>query len=167
MKKLMISLLALGTMGTAFSATTATLTLQGIIADVLNISIAESATNDPQSLDLTTTQANLNIATVTEESNSGTGYKILVRSTGDANLLHSSVASPAGAAANNSVGYSLRYDNVAVAGLTTTDVTIKTVSTGAIVTDTSALDISYTGVTAASMLSGTYSDTLTFTIQAN
>lgn len=141
---------------TSFAATQGTLQLQGTIGQVLSLSVqAVSSVNT--SLDLTTTQTDLKVADVTEQSNSNTGYKILAKTTNGGLLKNGSL---------DQVSYSMKYDGVAVT-LAQTDTAVKSISTGGVYSASSDVEISYTGQSAASLTQGTYSDTVTFTIQAN
>lgn len=156
MRKLLItSALSLFTL-TSFAATQGTLLLQGTISQVLSLSVqAEAGVNN--ALDLTSTESDLKVAEVTEQTNSNTGYKILVRTANGGKLKNGSL---------DQVSYTMKYDGTAVA-LALTDTQAKSVTTGGVYNNTSDVEISYTGQSAASLTQGTYSDTVTFTIQAN
>lgn len=157
MKKLFIAsaALALVSMPT-MAATQGTLLLQGSIGQVLSLDVSpEVGVHD--SLDLTTTTSALKVASVNEVSNSNTGYKILIKTTNGGSLKNGSL---------DQVGYSLSYDGTPVT-LSTTDQTAKNVASGGVYNHDSDVEISYTGTAAASLVEGTYSDTVTFTIQAN
>lgn len=148
----MLTLSAVSTMG----ATQGTLLLQGTVNQVLSLSVTpESGVNN--SLDLSTTEADLKVAEVSEQSNSSTGYKILVRTANGGSLKNGSV---------DDIAYTMKYDGSPVS-LSTSDTEVKNESTGGVYNYASDVEISYTGVPAASLTQGTYSDTVTFTIQAN
>ncbi len=142
-----------------FSATTGILKLRGVVEPVLSLTVnpAAIATN----LDLATTQTNLVVAKVEEESNSNTGYKISISSLNDGTLLRNS--------GTETFPYTLKYDGaaVALAGTSTTAVVAKTVATGGAYSGFSGVEISYTGIPAANMVAGTYDDVLTLEIAAN
>ena len=156
MRKLLItSALSVFTL-TSFAATQGTLLLQGTISQVLSLSVqAEAGVNN--ALDLTNTESDLKVAEVTEQTNSNTGYKILVKTANAGKLKNGSLGQ---------VSYTMKYDGSAVA-LASTDTQAKSVATGGVYNNTSDVEISYTGQSAASLTQGTYSDTVTFTIQAN
>lgn len=151
----MIKLTALITLTLSFStlaATQGTLLLKGAVPQLLSVEVTPEST--AQNLDLSTSQTNLKVAEVREKSNSATGYKILVRSTNGGKLMNGS----------EEFHYSIRYSGVSRV-LTNSDYEIRNVSTRG-VTD-SDVEISYTGVTPELMKEGSYTDTITFTIQVN
>ncbi len=143
--------------GLMMAATTGTLALQGSIAQVLSLTITPvSGVNN--NLDLSTNKINLVVGAVQEVSNSATGYKILLTSANAGKIKHTTNAA--------FVNYTARYNGSAVT-LSTTAQTIFNQGTVAAYNVSKNFDISYTGVAAATMVEGTYTDTLTFTIQAN
>ena len=144
---------------TAFSATTGSFQLSGVINQVLAIVVTPEAI--ATSLDLTATQADLKVATISEASNSNTGYKITVSSLNNGKLLRSGCA--------EFVSYTAKYSGASVNLTTshTTPVIGKTVSTSGVYATSSDFKVSYAGVPAASMVAGTYSDTVSFEIAAN
>lgn len=150
-------LLALfGITTSALAATSGIITLQGVVPKV----VAVTVTGVPpfNALDLTTTQTNLPVANINEQSNDTNGYTVTAASANDGQLKNGAVGS---------IAYTARYNAVSFA-LTVTPVTITTVAGSvAVVNVTKSLTISYTGTPSASNMSGTYSDTLTFTIAAN
>ncbi len=156
MKKLFIaSTLSLMSIS-SFAATQGTLLLQGTIDQVLSLSVTpESGVNN--SLDLTSTETDLKVAEVSEQTNSNTGYKILVRTANGGLLKNGSL---------DEVSYAMKYDGSDVT-LAQSDTEVKSESTGGVYSYSSDVEISYTGQSAASLTQGTYSDTVTFTIQAN
>ena len=109
-------------------------------------------------LDLSTSQTDLNVASVKEQSNSKTGYKLKVTSANLGKLKRADGA--------DVFSYSMKYNGSVVALSTTTGVTLLSSSAAAISTSKS-VSISYTGVPQESMVEGIYTDTLTFTIAAN
>lgn len=142
----------------SFAATTGTLLLQGTVAEVLNIVVTPEAV--ASTLDLATTQSDLLVATVNEQSNSNSGYTISISSANDGNLLRSG--------GTETFAYTLKYAgaSVSLAGSSSTPVTAKTQSTAGTYDVNSNVEVSYTGVPATSMVAGTYADTLTFEISA-
>ena len=148
--------LGMGLASGAFAATTGSVTIQGTVATVVAITV--TGTTPFNALDLTTTQANLPVANVVEQSNDALGYKVTMSSANAGTLKNGTAGSVAYTAKYNAttVTLSATPQNVTTAPATTTVVNV-----------TKPLTISYTGAAAASMMAGTYSDTLTFTIAAN
>ncbi|OUR95472.1 hypothetical protein A9Q84_16700 [Halobacteriovorax marinus] len=133
-----------------------TLLLQGSIGQVLSLDVsAETGVNDQ--LDLTTTTTDLKVASVNEVSNSNTGYKIFIRTANGGSLKNGSL---------DQVTYTMDYDGAPVT-LSINDQIAKTVVNGGVYNHDSDVEISYNGTPAASLTQGTYSDTVTFTIQVN
>ncbi len=137
----------------AQAATTGTITLSGTVAAATAITVTPAAGYN--SLDLSTTQSNLNVATVREINNTTLGYSVKVAST-NAGLLKNGTL--------GSVTYTSQYNGSSY----TLSATPQTVTTGtasnSVVNVTKPLTISYTGTAADSLMQGSYSDTLTFTI---
>lgn len=156
MKKFLAFTAFLSLSSQAFSSTTGTLILQGTVAK--KVSIAVTAQSVASALDLETTQADLKVATVNEQSNSKTGYKVTITSANLGKLKRAD-----GAEVFN---YTLKYGGSAV-GLTTAIGSTFTNSAGAVVNVNKDLAISYTGVSGSLMVEGTYADTLTMNIAAN
>ena len=148
----------------AFAATSGTLTLQGTVPGILEISVTPTAA--ASALDLTANTTNLLVATVNERSNRKAGYTVSLQSA-NAAAASANAAFLKSAAADNAdtLGYTMSYDGVAVAlagGVAqVSDVSAKTAAGG---TD-KELRISYDG--AVSYLNADdYADTLTLTITA-
>lgn len=140
----------------ALAGTQGSLTLQGTVGLELSLSVApEAGVND--SLDLSASPNNLLVATVSEASNSSSGYKVSVQSANAGKLKNGQL---------DQLSYTLRYDNSNIT-LGNSAVVAKTHGSGGVVSDQSEVKISYTGKPATQMIQGTYSDTLTFTISAN
>jgi hypothetical protein len=156
MKKIVFTLAFLATFNFATAATTGTLTLTGSVPQVLAIAVNADAASS--ALDLTTTKSDLQVATVDESSNSASGYKILLSSENSGQLVRDG--------GSEYVAYTAKYDGSAVT-LSSTAQNAKVVSSGGVHSDSSTVSISYTGQAATSMIAGSYSDTLTLTIQAN
>lgn len=151
----MLKLTALITLTLSFStlaATQGTLFLRGVVPQLLSVEVTPEST--AQNLDLSTSQINLKVAEVREKSNSATGYKVLISSMNGGKLLNGTDEFP----------YSIRYAGVSQV-LTNSDYEIRNVSSRG-VTD-SDVEISYTGVAPELLTAGDYTDTITFTIQAN
>jgi hypothetical protein len=161
MKKLFFVLILVLMSFCAFAATTATLTLTGVVAPVLSISAVGVAPFS--ALNFAATQTNLLVGNITEISNDYLGYKVTLQSTnagaGTQAFFKGSLA-PANTATLN---YTLQYNGAAVvftAGVATvTNTVAPTAAAGTI----QPLTVSYTGTF---LNADTYSDTLTFTIIA-
>jgi len=143
-----------------FAATSGTLTLTGTVSGLIDIVV----TPEPvaSTLDLSVTQSNLKVASVTERSNKAAGYTVTVSS---ANAVAASAAVATLASANSgTLEYFMKYggSTVTLAGgmATITDATGATSSNGV----SKDLTVSYTGD--SGLAEGIYTDTLTFTIAA-
>ncbi|EQC46155.1 hypothetical protein [Bacteriovorax sp. Seq25_V] len=150
MKKL-LTLALLSSM--TFAATdSATLNLQGTVGAVVDISVA--ALSDATNLDLTQSQSNKKVATVTEQSNTTTHFTVSVSSANGGKLKNGT----------NDFSYSLSYGGQGVdlaAGTTFTR------NPDPLNANNYDVNISYTGQSAASMVAGDYTDIVTFEIAAN
>jgi hypothetical protein len=135
-----------------FAATTATLYLTGVVPAKLSVSLAAEAI--ATTLPLDTTQNNTKIATLQEKSNSSTGYKILITSMNQGNLV----------SGQNSIPYTLNYDGQTVNLVAGSEFTY---SAAAAVTNNRDIKISYIGDADENRVAGEYTDSVTFTIQAN
>jgi hypothetical protein len=138
----------------AFAGTTATLLLKGNIPQILDISV--NAETVAANLPLTATQTNTKVATVTESSNSNTGYRVTISSANQGKLVRVSGL--------EQFPYTLAYDG---ANIALTSAQTLTRSGASAVSVNKNVTISYTGVQASSMVAGDYTDTVTFTIAAN
>ncbi len=153
-----VSALALSLFATTqtFAATTGTITLSGSVAAATAIVV--TGVGGYNNLDLTTSQTNLQVANVREINNTANGYTVRM-SSANAGALKNGTA--------GSITYTAKYNgvtaNLAVAPVTVTS----SPAANAVVNVVKPLSISYTGVAADSLMAGTYSDTLTFTITAN
>jgi hypothetical protein len=154
MKKLIIAFALTATTLNAFAGTTATLLLKGNIPQILDISVA--AETVASNLPLTVTQTNTKVATVTESSNSNTGYKITISSANQGKLVRVS--------GSEQFTYALAYDGSTVA---LSSAQTLTRSGASAVSVNKNVTVSYTGVQASSMVAGDYTDTVTFSIAAN
>lgn len=153
----------LGTIATASAQTTGSITLTGTVSQILQITVTPAPGYD--TLDLTTSQTDLLVATVTEKSNNQAGYTVTVESQ-NAAALGSSTAFFKGSDAGNgdTLNYGMSYNGAAVSldasgAAVVSDVAGTTAQTGV----DKQLAITYTG---AFLNADTYSDTLTFTIAA-
>lgn len=154
MKKLL--LLGLLLSSTAYSATTGTLLLQGLVLPKLSITVTPETV--ASSLDLETTQTNLKVATVNEKANLVLGYKVTITSANLGNLKR--VSGP------QVFPYTLKY-NGSVVNLSTASGQVVTYGPAIVANVNRDVHIAYTGVPNENMVEGTYSDTVTFTIGSN
>lgn len=151
------SLLALSlalTSLSGFAATSADLILKGIIPLNLEISIVHE--NLAANLDLTRQVSNEKVATLTEKSNSYNGYKIKAKSTNAGKLVNSSDV-------NSFVNYSLTYNGSNVS-LNSSPVEIYSTQN---LKGTYNKDLKISYNQPSNLSSGTYQDTVQFTIEAN
>lgn len=140
----------------SFAATTGTLLLQGVVAQ--KISIAVTPKSAASALDLSSSQTDLEVASVNEKSNSKTGYKVTISSQNLGKLKRTDGA--------DVFAYSLKYNGAAVSLNSSSGTTFSNSSASSVNVDKS-VTISYNGAAAESMVEGTYADTVTFTIAAN
>lgn len=144
----------------AFGASTdsGTLDLSGVINEAVSISVSAEAA--ASSLDLTSTQSDLLVATVSEFSNTALGYDVTISSANDSTLKRNG--------GSETISYTLKYDgsSIDLSSSSTTPAAAKSDSSGGVVSDTSQVQISYTGVNESQTVSGTYEDTLTIEIAA-
>lgn len=136
----------------AFSATTGVLNLKGTIAQILEVSIVPETL--ATTLPLTTSQSNVKIATITERSNSHTGYKVSVSSQNLGKLKRSS--------GTDFLIYTITYNNNAVNLITGQTFTYSFTNAAPIDRE---VKITYTGTD--SLTAGDYTDSITFTIATN
>lgn len=155
MKKIII-LITSFTSTALLAGTTATLVLTGSVPKRLDISLDVSSV----SLDLTTTRNNFKIATITEKSNSNTGYKVTLTSANRGVLKRTG--------GTETFTYGLKYGstNLTSQGVVAGDTIVGSASAG-VFNVSKDLYISYTGVPAENMVEGTYEDTVSLTIAAN
>jgi hypothetical protein len=137
-----------------FAGTSATLKLVGSVPKKFDLAIDVSSAT----LDLTATKSDFKVATLTEKSNSSSGYKVTVASAGLGHLVR--------VGGTEKFSYNLKYGGQSVGLGSTAGGSVSTSSTG-VVTNTKDVTLSYTGVLPESMVEGSYEDTLTFTISAN
>lgn len=157
MKNVLKVIVALMFVQTSFAATSGQLNLSGIVPSRLSIVVNPEAV--ATNLDLSTTQANLKVAAVTERSNHRLGYTVAVKSSNNGVLAHED------GVANGSVAYTLKYGTFD-GTLTTADQTAVDSNNIQLPGLSRDVEISYTGDAPENMRSGTYSDIVTFTITA-
>jgi spore coat protein U-like protein len=161
MKTKLLSLIALATLAylpASHAASSATLNLSGSIAS--SVSIAVSANATASNLTLTSNASDTQVATVSESSNSASGYSILAKSSNAGKLVNSADSS-------ESIAYTIKYGSGSSLSLTAVDQTVKSQTTSGVYSSVqSALSISFTGASATSKLAGNYTDTITLTVQA-
>lgn len=139
-----------------YASTVGSITIQGVVPQTLSIIV--SGVSPYSALDLTTSQTDLMVALVSEQSNSKTGYTVTVSSLNGGKLMNSNSSS-------SYVTYTAKYGNGSSFNLSSTT-TITNQSNPGIYNMTAPFKVTYTGQPATNMLEGTYSDTLTFTIAA-
>lgn len=137
----------------------ATLVISGT---VLAINELEITPVNATTLNITGGETNRLVATVSERSNSFSGYKINMRSANASKLVNSADIS-----GNTFTPYTVTYNNdPTIITLTTTDQVVKNVaSLSALTTVSSDVKVNVTAKTGAP--AGTYSDTITISIAAN
>jgi hypothetical protein len=139
-----------------YAATTGTLLLQGSVPQKISLSVTPQAI--ASTLDLAVSQNDLVVASVNEKSNSKTGYKVTIASDNLSKLKRVD--------GSEVMAYTMKYNGSAVALSAASGTTI-TNSAASTVNLNKSVSISYTGVASESMIEGSYSDTVTFTIAAN
>lgn len=154
----MKSLIVLATLAFSFSsiaATTATLNLKGTIDEKMSIEVA----NDTLALDLdlTTTASDLKIAEVIEKSNRKAGYKVAISSANNGVLKNGT---------DDEVAYTLKYGSTSLV-LDGSDEIVYANQRALGAGETRDIKISYTGQAEEELVSGDYTDTVTFVISAN
>jgi hypothetical protein len=154
MKKLITALTLTTLASTAFAGTSVDLVLKGVIAPILELSLA--ADPNAQNLPLDQSPSNLKVGTLTEKSNYAQGYKIKAKSTNGGKLVN-------GSDQNISISYSMTYDNSGISLSTSPSQIYTTANLKG--TFTKDLKISYS--VPANPAAGTYTDTVQFTIEAN
>ena len=157
-KYIALTLALLGTAGVALAQSSGTLTIQGTVAAIANITV--SPQTGYNTLNIAGGVANQNVANITEQCNDKNGYTVTMTSL-NAGASGSSLFLKDTGAGTDTVPYSLTYNSVAVSfssgSATLTSASAKTVQAG--VVKALAVTIAASWVNAA-----TYADTLTFTI---
>jgi hypothetical protein len=139
-----------------FAATTGNITVSGSVAQLLSIIVI--GVSPYSALDLSSSQADLTVANIQERSNSRTGYTVTVSSANSGQLVNAYSGS-------TPVGFTAKYGSGSSFSLATPS-TITDQATPGVYNVIKAFKISYTGAAPETMLEGTYTDTLTFTIAA-
>lgn len=153
--KSLIALVTLATLTTStFAATSGTLLLKGQVSQVLSILVTPESIAATLPLDIS--QVDTKVATVNEQSNSNTGYKVTISSSNLGSLKRTN--------GTQLFPYTLKYAGSAV-NLAAPQVFSN--SSAASVNVNKNVTISYTGVPATQMVAGEYSDTVLFEIAAN
>lgn len=140
--------------GVVSAATTGNVILSGAVPQKISIDVA--GVSPYSNLDLSATQTDLPIANITEHSNSKTGYTVSVSSLHTGYLVN---------AVSGSVAYTAKYNGGSTLDLSTSQ-QITNQGTPGVYNAAKSFTISYTGAAPETMVEGTYSDTLTFTIAA-
>ena len=153
-----LSLTALASLVLASSALAAvqgSITISGSVAGATAITVSAAAGSN--NLDLSSSPVDLQVASVREINNTSNGYTVTLSSANAGQLKNGS----------SGLAYTAKYNNVAV-NLTVLPTTVTNAApSNNVVNVVKPLTISYTGAAAKTMIAGTYSDTLTFTIAAN
>jgi hypothetical protein len=137
----------------SMAATQADLILKGIVAPLLDISIAQETV--ASNLDLSQLASSVKVGTLTEKTNYANGYKILARSVNGGKLVNASDV-------NSYVTYTLTYNGTGMA-LNNSATQIYTNNQRG--TFTKELRISYSQP--SNLSAGSYEDTVQFTISQN
>ncbi len=138
----------------SFAATSADLILKGVVAPILEISIAHETV--ASNLDLSQSASNVKVATLTEKSNYATGYKISARSANGGKLVNVSDA-------NSFVNYNLTYNGSNVP-LSTSATQVYTTSN---LKGTFTKDLKISFNQPNNLSAGSHEDTVQFTISQN
>lgn len=141
---------------TSFGATSGTLLIQGMVAKKVSIAVSPQAI--ASALDLEVSQTDLKVASVNEKSNSNTGYKVTITSANLGKLKRSGGAEV--------FSYTIKYGGTNVA-LSSAAGTVISSASAAVANVNKDMNISYTGVSAETMVEGSYSDTITLNIASN
>ncbi len=150
---LSIAVAALAITSASWAASTGSITISGVVPQHTDIIVTPVAGYN--ALDLATTATDLSVANVTEKNNTALGYKVTL-SSANAGALKNGTA--------GSIAYTAKYNSTSVTlSATPTNITTSPAASS-VVNVTKAFKISYTGVDTTTMMQGTYSDTLTFTI---
>ncbi len=154
-KLLVVSSLVLSINEVSAATASGNLNLSGTISEAVALIVTPTA--NATNLNLSSNASDVSIASVAESSNAANGYRILARSTNGSKLVHNADSSM-------QLGYTIKYGASAAITLTTTDAVVKTQNVGAnYVGVNSAVSISYSAGT--TLKAGTYTDTITFTVE--
>lgn len=155
MKKFLV--LSLATLSfSALAGLDATLNLKGVVAPILDISIAQETAATNLDLSQATPALGVKVGTLTEKSNYAQGYTIRATSVHAGKLVNT-------VDANSSVPYSLSYNGSDIGLNTTPTLVYSTASLKG--TFTKELRITYSAP--VNLSAGSHEDTVQFTIEAN
>lgn len=135
-----------------------------IVADTITISVTPTAV--ASNLDLTNSQSQLTVGTVSITANCQNGYSITLSSSNEGKLVNTAVGGAP--LSNERVNYTLYYLGSQIPATQAGSV-IATSNNATLLTNTTLLGnlgISYTGVEPSIMRAGTYQDNLTITLQS-
>lgn len=149
--------------GSAMALTTGTLDISGTVAPISILEITPNTVTQ-NSFSIVSTQTDVNVASVYEESNSATGYRIMMSSAQSSRLQLNRLSLNPNPA--HSVPYTVKYDGVLTPALTPVPVQVKTSTTLGLAWDTSPVSVSVTGF-GSTAPAGTYSDVITISIENN
>lgn len=135
------------------AASTGTLVLTGVVGAKYDLVVTPNSS--ASTLNISDGESAKLVATVNEKTNNHTGYKIKMSSANGGLLKNGTI---------DSVAYTLSYNNATAVTPSTTAATVKTSTSAALGGVNSDVKVTFTGHTTA--LAGTYSDTLTFSIEA-
>lgn len=142
----------------ALAATTGTLNLSGTVAVVSELTVTANGSNN-SSLDIVNGESNKLVGSATETSNNLAGYKIKLSSTNGGELRNTTDSS-------KMTTYKVSYNGDTPATPSTTATTVKNVSSlGALTTEISEIRVDVDAASTAA--AGTYTDTLTLSIESN
>lgn len=153
MKKSLLVLAVVTLSSFANAATQADLILKGVVAPILEISIAHETV--ASNLDLSQPASSVKVATLTEKSNYAQGYKVKAKSTNAGKLVNT-------VDVNSFVNYSLTYNGSQIS-LSSSPTQISTNNQKG--TFTRELKVSYNQP--SNLSAGSHEDTVQFTIEAN
>ena len=154
---LMVSVLSLLTSRAYASSTTATVTLSALINEMVSISITPAGGNG--NLNVNTSQVDVPVATVYENSNSANGYLVKARSENNGKIQSTQGA--------DNIPYYIRYGGGTSLKLSDNDQTVKEQNIGGVYNSVNKdITISFQGVPATNLRSGSYRDIITFTIES-
>lgn len=158
MKKAIVGSVLSAFMATsALAANTGTLLLEGQVQDTTSIEITPDAASH-RSLNILGGETARLVGTSKEISNNLAGYTVSAKSASGGKLVHTTNSSI-------STNYKLSYNNAASISLGTTDTVVKDVTSLTSLTESiSNIKVDVTALPTA--VTGTYQDTVTFTIQA-
>jgi len=156
-RKSLLTLITLLTPTVTWAASTGSLTLSGSVAAVNSIVIAPNGSNNT-SLNIAVGETGKLVATISETSNSSTGYIIQISSSNGGELRHS--VDP-----NKKTTYTVKYGSGSYGTVSTTPTTVKTVASLSALTSTDS-DLLVNVVAAPNAVQGSYSDTINLAIVA-